>query len=471
MGFSSNTNALFYKAVKLSLELALHCVAYIKKKRELSRSTTTNNVNDDDNEEEGIINAWTSTNRLRIAQQKRRSWTSSYSSGGRCWWWTSLAAIVISSTAASSVPVSSATDRQFCLDDESCRARFGRRSDCDKLTNFCTLPYERGCLDAHERIGGKLRVCNSDDPPEAQRDGLCRKPNIDHDEIRIFSYDWDSSLFQAWVLQIIFSELLDVPTSIETGWREIVWNFYRGDGSRRTTPEFSYGASVAVGSARALENAFVYKDCRLSSKRPEKYESCAHIAPEIWWDFAVFGANREHLDNLERRDIIDPPSTLGALGQSSLFIPKFTAENDPSLLNYFGYMGADNRRKLAETFKRPTSWIDYCQMFSTTNCTEPDTVAQRPPTTSDEDEMFFREGLYTGHFRKTAKNDCDQYPMNCTGHVNDLPCGLYSPVVSQIYHLDIALEPNAYGGALGYKRTRLAEIWRAANATKSNVAM
>mmetsp|Transcript_56853 Transcript_56853/g.138406 ORF Transcript_56853/g.138406 Transcript_56853/m.138406 type:complete len:648 (-) Transcript_56853:367-2310(-) len=85
--------------------------------------------------------------------------------------------------------------------------------------------------------------------------------------------------------------------------------------------------------------------------------------------------------------------------------------------------------------------------------------------------MFFREGLYTGHFRKTAKNDCDTYPTSCTGHYNDLPCGLYSPMVSQTHHLNISLEANDYGGGLGYSRTRLAEIWRAANATQSHVAM
>ena len=40
---------------------------------------------------------------------------------------------------------------------------------------------------------------------------------MNHPEIRIFAYDWESSLFQAWILQILLSELLDIPATIETG--------------------------------------------------------------------------------------------------------------------------------------------------------------------------------------------------------------------------------------------------------------
>jgi len=161
------------------------------------------------------------------------------------------------------------------------------------------------------------------------------------------------------------------------------------------------------------------------------------------------------------------------LGEESWFVTRFTADaalgGDPTLVSWLGLQGEANRRKLAETFLRPTTWGDYCALNSTNHCATPDAVAQRAPADDERDHMF-KEGLYTGHFRATPENDCDTFPTNCTGHIADYPCGWSSFVEAQAYHLDIALKKGESSpGSHGYTYSQLIELWRAANATKSNL--
>jgi len=92
-------------------------------------------------------------------------------------------------------------------------------------------------------------------------------------------------------------------------------------------------------------------------------------------------------------------------------------------MSYFGLQGEENRQKLADLCLRPTTWKQYCEEVSPSNCTIPDETAQRAPEVEDEEDRMFVDGLYTGHFRKTEENDCETYPHNCTGHIADYPCG------------------------------------------------
>lgn len=100
-------------------------------------------------------------------------------------------------------------------------------------------------------------------------------------------------------------------------------------------------------------------------------------------------------------------------------VTKFTALEDPTVLNLIGIEGERNRKKMAELFKRPTNWKDYCEVVSPSNCTVPDDVAKRPPRDDAEGSRYHVGGEYIGHFRATDKNDCDKNPTTCTGHVAD----------------------------------------------------
>ena len=348
-------------------------------------------------------------------------------------------------------------------------------SDTKTTMTAIKNPVEKGCLYSKHPKKNKKRVCNSDDPPNAAKDGICRIPDIDYMEIRIFNQNWESVIFESWILQILLSELLDVPTTIETGTADTHINFYD------SLSRFEYGTNEAL---EALSNGISFGGDCSRAKRPKpylldhtvvvdgddettpEYEMCANFVSEVWT------LDDTWLQQLIRGGWIEPPQGLGVIGRESWYITKFTALEDPTLTTHMGMVGEENRQKLADTFLRPTTWYDYCKEESSSNCTVPDNVAQRPPRDEVENDKMFLDGIYTGYFRKTAENDCETYPANCTGHIADYPCGWGSRVESQAYHLNIPLkssgkEPNSNG----YTYSQLVEMWHAANATKSNLLM
>lgn len=89
-------------------------------------------------------------------------------------------------------------------------------------------------------------------------------------------------------------------------------------------------------------------------------------------------------------------------------VTKFTLEKDQSLATYIGMKGEANRKKLADLFKRPIAFKEYCGL-SASRCSESDNVASRPPNSDgSEDEKYFIEGVFIGDIfstlmRMTAK--------------------------------------------------------------------
>eukprot|EP00542_Grammatophora_oceanica_P022352 CAMPEP_0194051936 /NCGR_PEP_ID=MMETSP0009_2-20130614/43127_1 /TAXON_ID=210454 /ORGANISM="Grammatophora oceanica, Strain CCMP 410" /LENGTH=895 /DNA_ID=CAMNT_0038699265 /DNA_START=192 /DNA_END=2879 /DNA_ORIENTATION=+ len=316
-----------------------------------------------------------------------------------------------------------------------------------------------GCLAQRMKPAGwtKIRVCNSEDDSAASDHDYCRQPNegLEHMEIRIFAQNWEAAAFETWVLQIILSELLDIPATVETGTATGRLNFYD------PAAQFVFGRA---NDYDAIRRANEYEDCRrVVQQEPsagdddEQYESCAHVILEVWAN-----GHLHAIQELEEAGVIEPTTSLGSLAGEGWFIPKFTAERDPSLMTYLGIRGEKNRRKLAETFLRPTTWGDYCDLVSVDNCTTADDVASRAPLDEMERDRMFVRDLYIGHFRATEANNCTLHPTNCSGHIADYPCGWSSYVETQVYHLGIALK------AVRYSYTQLKDLWEAANATKSN---
>ena len=112
-----------------------------------------------------------------------------------------------------------------CQTDEDCVQKLQKGSTCNTTSNTCTNPFASGCLlnvlDDQENItkytateSGK-RICNSDDEPGSE---LCEEQIqwLDYLEIRISPGNWESSIFYSWMIQILLSEFLGVPVTIET---------------------------------------------------------------------------------------------------------------------------------------------------------------------------------------------------------------------------------------------------------------
>jgi hypothetical protein len=207
-----------------------------------------------------------------------------------------------------------ASAMSLCLNDTECEHLQGVSSKC--VDSICSNPFEQGCL--HSLLPNrKKRVCNSDDPPDAEKLGVCRKPPIDYMEVRIFSQSWESSIFASWCMQILLSEMLDVPTTIETGTPDAKVSFYDSRGS------FQFGTQQ---DQLSLEGATELGDCRLASRQADNYKSCAHILPECWDASLSWVTDRVQSGQFER------PEALGVLGQEAWFVPKFTAIRDPSIM-------------------------------------------------------------------------------------------------------------------------------------------
>ena len=250
-------------------------------------------------------------------------------------------------------------------------------------------------------------------------------------------------------------EILDVPVSVESSHFGLNTDFYNIYSS------LDYG--TADINLSELTTASQVGDCRkvVESSNNESYRPCAHVVTENWQS----GLEKFSMPGIE------PPMDLGALGEQFWFVPRFTAERDPTLVSYIGLAGDGNRLKLAERFKRPTTWKQYCEEVSTNYCTTNDGVAARAPVDEVEGESMFVNGLYAGHFRATAQNNCTLYPLNCTGHIADYPCSWGSLIPQQTSGLNIALESSGADINGGYSSSQLKQIWEAANATKSDVVM
>lgn len=208
-----------------------------------------------------------------------------------------------------------------CETDFECEKTLRKGSQC--VEGVCDNPFARGgCLKQLLPNWHDIRVCGSDDPAEAVDRGECRLPQagLQYTEIRIHSQNWESAFFQAWILQIILSEILHVPVSIETGKPDKRLDFYDHG------MPFDYGAGYDLD---ALRSAQVLGDCRLRKLTniadmgtpveaidDNSYISCCHVIPEVW-DGPMLSVMQ-----LERENIIEPPHGMGAIGQVRLFIPK-----------------------------------------------------------------------------------------------------------------------------------------------------
>ncbi|CAB9499317.1 expressed unknown protein [Seminavis robusta] len=372
-----------------------------------------------------------------------------------------------------------------------CEELLWKGSECRQ--GVCSNPFEKGCLvgmastlqdeEKKEMLysflnkynPSQIRVCSSDDPPTASAQGLCVNHSTsstdrrqqdelyaDYKEVRILSQNWESAYFSAWIMQIILSELLHVPTTIESLTRNhsLHNNFYD------PLSRLEYG-DTDIWSALKRANQLEASDCTLVQQRDdddEEYQSCGNVVMESW--YGVTEETQRHLEQGTIENLVP----LGAIGQQALFVTKFTAEADPTILNLHGIQGDANRHKLAATFKRPTTWRDYCELVSPSNCTDPDdTVAQRPPLDEFEYDRMHVPDMYTGHFRDTDDNNCTLHPDTCTGHIADFPCGWTSYVIPQMYHNKIALRSEGKEQSKGYTYQQLSDMWAAANATNSNL--
>ena len=110
-----------------------------------------------------------------------------------------------------------------------------------------------------------------------------------------------------------------------------------------------------------------------------------------------------------------PEETNGIIGELGFYIPLHLAEKDWSMTSFRGL--ANNRTKMAETFGRPTNWLEYCTKIPNVTCNEENDIASRIPETADEESSYFKEGVFKGYFQN---DDCIANPDTCVGYFVNL---------------------------------------------------
>lgn len=343
-----------------------------------------------------------------------------------------------------------------CKSNEECQQKLQRPESFCKKDGFCSNPFVKGCLATlmknHSDSNGSegdipTRICNTDDVTDEH---CLRYADFDYPEIRIHNGNWESSIFYAWVLQIVLMEILKVPATVGlTTNTTAISSFYSLD----NTLEYSAEAYPFD----ALENAV---DCHLQDG------PCTQVLPEVW------NGQAHELKKASQKGFIEPVEGNGAVGKGSWYIPQFAAQEDSSLVSVYGLQGEEHRHKLASAFRRPTTWLEYCQEVSPTRCDEDDPVAAFYPSTPEQEQHYFHPQFFPGYFRLLPENDCTENPTTCTGYIVGPSCTWSTNVDAQLYWNDVILKPD---GPVqpngGYEYKSMVEIWRAANATGSPVVM
>ena len=142
-------------------------------------------------------------------------------------------------------------------------------------------PFAAGCLRSKLGPVWRVRVCNSDDVHNNKKSNStssqsrCSRPEFNYPEIRIAPGNWESSIFQAYIMQIVLSEILGVPSTLESGSRDVLLSFYD------ETKSFPYP-----------NRAYGYDDLRIANAAPggdcthvlnqDAEATCAHVLPEVW---------------------------------------------------------------------------------------------------------------------------------------------------------------------------------------------
>mmetsp|Transcript_10760 Transcript_10760/g.15838 ORF Transcript_10760/g.15838 Transcript_10760/m.15838 type:complete len:1306 (-) Transcript_10760:473-4390(-) len=310
--------------------------------------------------------------------------------------------------------------------------------------------FQYGCLppklDADTDQSRKRRVCNSDD----ETTEYCEVSKFAYPELRIHNGNWESSIVYAWITQIVLMELGRVPVTVGLRTNDTTSSSFYNPKNTMVYSEVMYpwdGLETANGV-----------DCNSVN------EPCVHFLPEVW------SSRRLQYEPMIKKGTIYSPSLNGLWAKSGLYIPEFTARQHGQMLIWHGLSGDENRKVLAETFRRPTNWTHYCTTVSSSQCKVSDNVTERSPN-PDEEGLYFSEGNFTGYFQFTDQNNCTENP-NCTGTVLGPPCDWAFNLDSVLFWKNISglsMDGPLPGGR--YTTKQLQQIWHAASATNSHVIM
>ena len=223
-------------------------------------------------------------------------------------------------------------------------------------------------------------------------------------------------------------------------------------------------------------------------------DRCAHIKMEGWTS-----DKSQVVETLKLRS-----SLLGLIGKKGFFVPKDVVSKNPRLSNSDFYENNKNREFIANTFKRPVSWQEYCDSYFGKVADDPERICPIPTTLnflpglssitntdSSEhldkkkkifDNTYYYESrsnnktssnsniLYKGYFANDKENNCTLYPQTCAGALISLDgCNVDDFSTFMFYNKTIKRMGNG-DKARGYKsRDAMIQIYKAGEKNKEAV--
>ena len=86
----------------------------------------------------------------------------------------------------------------------------------------------------------------------------------------------------------------------------------------------------------------------------------------------------------DKSQVVETPklrsSLLGLIGKKGFFVPKDVVSKNPRLSNSDFYENYKNREFIANTFKRPVSWQEYCDSYFGKVADDPERICPIPTT-------------------------------------------------------------------------------------------
>ena len=363
-----------------------------------------------------------------------------------------------------------------CVSDSDCQTQ-SKQSTC--LNKFCTNPFVSGCL---SDLPSK-RVCSSLDKDDLTN---CSPNEFDFPEVRIYPGNWESSMFTTWVAQIYLSEVLRVPVTIETGSKDVNMDFYHPENTfgypstgynwkalkfadtidTDACPQSMLSTTKDVATATTGTTATTATAARRTTEptTTNEYVPCAHSQLEVWP-----AGNTKNLNDVISQGWGEIAGSIGGYGKISWYTFERVIAADPSLKSFYGFT---NRKKIANLFKRPISWYEYCIKFAIGTCDASDTVVKSSPVDAAAGAHYYIANIYPGYFKG---DNCVTNPTTCTGYIVGAPCDWSTYVDAQIRWshpngtLPLVSEGTRDDG--GYTYGQMQEIYEAAGRLNENVLM
>lgn len=208
-------------------------------------------------------------------------------------------------------------------------------------------------------------------------------------------------MFLTWYAQIIISEVMQIPVTIDAGTKAKNCEYYDPGAS------FAYSAggyAIQKGIPEASKRSAAGKSCTYADG--EEWQSCAHAQLEVWsgmWPTVT---------KLEAENKVERNGGVGMVGEFGWWVSAWLLNQHPEMASFYGLRDSTKTRKF---FKKPLQWKEYCESISPSNCTlANDPQASFYPPAGSETKYFTNVNTTKGFKGFFLEDDI--------GHIIQAPC-------------------------------------------------